>query len=730
MAKREFNIPTVIPGEGLDDEQFQAVVQTVAEDAVHYVDEWLAPEREQATAFYRGDLFGNEEEGRSQIVMTEVRDIVQSIMPSLLRVFCGTERVAEFQPRTEQDVAGADQATEYCNYILNVDNPGFKILHDVFKDALIRKTGIFKWYKEDVEHIEESDYSGLTEEQLSLLANEDDIEVLSYEEEPAEAGQAGEAVDPQTGEALAPEPTFKARLRRYRNDQKFVVEAVPPEEFLVARDARSEDHATFIGHRRLLPIADLVAMGYDLDEVVENAGTSDGFELNNEAQSRNPAAHEHTELDGDPMMREVLYTEGYLLCDKEGDGIALRRKVCTIGSHYYVLHDEVWDDMVPFAVLCPDPEAHMLIGYSMADQTKDLQLIKSSIVRNTLDSLAGAIHPKTAVVETQVNMDDVLNNEVGGVIRMRAPGMVQDMSTPFVGQAAMPIIAYFDQIKAARTGISAASQGLDPDAMQSTTKAAVNMVNSGAAQRLEMIARVFAETGIKRLMRGLLRMVVRHQDKKRLVKLRGEFVPVDPRYWDADMDVIINPALGVGNTEERMMHLSVIATAQKEIIATAGMDNPICGPAEVRNTYAKMCEIAGIRDVSRYFKQVTPETMAAWQQAQAAKAPADPNAMLAQVEAEKIKADISIAENKMLLEFVKTKMEDDRKRDEQEAETRLRASEIEAKYGAQVDMAAMQREADRDRNLDSSLVNALTKIQTTQMQGEQAVAAPPTGAPE
>jgi hypothetical protein len=697
--KREITIPAVEPGEPMSDEAFQAVVKAAADDAIHYIDEEVAPDREAATAYYRGDPLGNEEEGRSKIVMTEVRDVVQAVLPSLMRVFAGSERIVEFLPRTALKIEEAEQATDYVNYVFYVENAGFQILFSAFKDALIRKTGVIKWYVEERTKVEEQDYSGLSQEQLQVLANADDVEVLRYEQEEQQS-----AYDDDVG------IVFKARIRRYRDERRFRVEVVPPEEFLIARDARSEEDATYIGHRRELPIADLVAMGYDLDEVLENAGSGHGFDLNSEATTRNPALDAGRDAaSGDPLMQRVLYIEHYIRVDKDGDGIAERRRVCTIGQAGYVLHDELWDDMVPFAIICPDPEPHMAIGYSMADQVADLQEIKTSIVRNTLDSLAQTIHPRVVVVETQVNMDDVLNPEVGGVIRARAPGMVQPLAQPFVGQSAMPIIDYFDQIKAARTGINAASQGLDPQVLQSTTKAAVSAVTQASQNRIELIARIFAETGMTRLMRGLLRMLVRNQDEPRIVRLRGKFTPVDPRYWDADMDVAVNVGLGMGNSEERLMMLGQIAQKQEQIIMQTGPLNPLCGILELRNTYAKMAELAGIRDVTRYFRNITSEEIQQYMQQQQGNQPEQPDVaqLIAQVEAEKIRADIENANKKVALEFIKTRMQDDRERDRAETDMHLRAAEMQAKYGAQVNMAQIRADTDRQRAMDQAAMQAM-----------------------
>jgi len=166
----------------MDDDQLKAVVGGAITDAADYIDTFIAPQRAEAIKYYRGDLFGNEEEGRSRIVMTEVRDVVQAVIPGLLRIFAQSDQVVEFAPRTAQSVAVAEQATDYVNYVFQVDNPGFSILHSVFKDALISKIGVAKWrWSEDVA-IEEATYTGLDVSQAQLLQQEPDLEVVEYTE--------------------------------------------------------------------------------------------------------------------------------------------------------------------------------------------------------------------------------------------------------------------------------------------------------------------------------------------------------------------------------------------------------------------------------------------------------------------------------------------------------------------------------------------------------------------
>jgi hypothetical protein len=315
---------------------------------------------------------------------------------------------------------------------------------------------------------------------------------------------------------------------------------------------------------------------------------------NVERYTRNPALTNEMNERNDPAMRKVLYVENYIRVDYDGDGIAELRKICTAGDGNKILNNEPID-MAPFATFCPDPEPHDFFGISVADTVMDIQRIKSVIMRNTLDSLAMSIHPRVAVTEGMVNLDDVMNTEVGSIIRQRQAGQVQPLSMPFVGREAFPVLQYMDQVKEARTGISKASQGLDANVLQSTTASAVAATVSAAQQHIELIARVFAETGMKDLFKIVLHLITTHQDAPRMVRLRNEFVPIDPRVWNSNMDVSINVALGRGTDAERMMMLRQIGEMQKDAMKTMGPQNPLTDITKLSNTLKAMTELAGFQ---------------------------------------------------------------------------------------------------------------------------------------
>ena len=672
----------------MEDDELQGIVGKEIDDAIDFIDNWISPVRAAATQYYRGEPFGNEEEGRSQVVSMDVRDTVQAIMPSLMRIFHGSDRTVEFVPQGPEDVASAKQATDYANFIINRDNNGFLEMHSAFMDALVRKVGILKVYWDDQTETESYELTGLDDASLNALMADPAAEIEIVASTPV-----GEPMmDEMTGMIMEPPMEHAVRVSYTHPDGRVKLEAVPPEEFLISREAKSVDQADYVAHRRIVTVSELVAMGYDYDEVSELGSAYDDMDTNVERYTRNKALTHELNERNDPAMKKVLYVENYIKVDYDGDGIAELRKICTAGDGNKILMNEPCT-MAPFATLCPDPEPHDFFGMSVADTVMDIQRIKSSIMRNTLDSLAMSIHPRVAVTEGMVNIDDVMSTEVGAIIRQRSAGQVQPLSMPFVGREAFPVLQYMDEIKEARTGISKASMGLDAGALQSSTAAAVQATVSSAQQHIELIARIFAETGIKRLYELVLHLITTHQDRERMVRLSNDFVPIDPRAWNSKMDVSVNVALGRGSDTERMMLLRQIGEMQKEAMATMGPQNPLTDISKLSNTLTAMTELAGFKDTSQFWSDP-----AQFQPPPKQDKP-DINEQLIQVQIQQIQADMQKKAAELQLAREKMMMEDDRKRDELEADLYVKAEEMQAKYGTQLNVAKIKSDMTINREV-------------------------------
>ena len=654
--------------------ELQATVKAEIDDAISFIDQEIGHQRARSTEYYRGAPMGNEEEGRSQFVSREVRDAVQSVLPSLMRVFFGSERAVEYIPQGPEDVRMAEQATDYVNYVILQDNPGFEVFHSAFKDSLYNKAGVIKYWLDESIEVTYHNFTGLSDEGLAMVLSEPGAEIASLESRFDE-----QALPVALAQGVQPPQLHDAQIKRTVRAPRIRIEAVPPEEFLIDRRARSIDDSRFVGHRRLVRLSDLVALGYDRDMLLDNASSSDVLESTHEVFTRYNEQGGYWPGDTkNEDERRVLYVEGYLRYDLDGDGLSELRKVCTIGEGYEIVHEEPVSDR-PFAAFCPDPEPHLFFGEDIADQTKDLQEIISAVKRNVLDSLAQSIHPRTAVVEGQVNIDDVLNTEVGAIIRMNQPGMVQPFMLPFVGKEALPVLEMLNAERDKRVGTH--NMALEADALQSTTKSAVNAQVDAARQRLELIARIYAEIGMRRLFKGLLKLVVAHQDRPRMVRLRNEWVDIDPSTWNANMDVTVNVGLGNGMTEDRVMVLKETLAFQREILATLGPNNPLAGFGHVRNTLGKLLEQSGYKDTAQFFKPLPVDYEVPPQPPKP-----DPAELLAQVEMQKIQSD-------MMLDAAKLELE----RDKLHADILLRAEDINAKYNTAVDVASIKASLEQDR---------------------------------
>lgn len=698
----------------MDDSELEAMIGQEITDAVSYVDSDLSPIRAMATRYYRGDPFGNEEEGRSQVVAMETRDTISAMLPSLMRVFFSSENVVEFMPRGPEDVKNAQQATDYANYVFSADNNGFMTAYATFKDALARKCGIMEAVWEESEEVRIEQYSGLDDATLQMLMQEPEAEMKIVVSYPDESMQGAMQIDPMTGEPLPPAMLHDVEIKRIVKSGHIRVNSVAPEELILSRQALDFENSPIVGRRKMASVAELISIGYDEDEVMEYVGSSD-LDDNEEAIARR--ALNNQQFSGDsanPMEQRVLYIEAYVRVDYDGDGIPELRKICTMGSGYEVVRN-LPSSYIPYVAFPCDPEPHTspLEAGSIFDITHDIQEIKSEILRNTLDSLAQSIHPRTAIVEGQVNIDDVLNNETGAVIRMRAPNMVQTFAQPFVGQAAFPMLDYVDSIKEDRTGMSKAAMGLNADALQSSTRAAVNATISASQGRIELTSRLLAE-GMKTLFKKILFLTVTHQDKARMIRLRNEWVQIDPRSWDTSMDVSVNIGLGNGDTNEKLAALTTIAAKQQEALTQLGVTNPLVTPQQYARTLRKIVELSGFKDASMYFNDIPDDWKPEPQQPKAT-----PEEVLAKVQAESIQADIQKKAAELELKRQQMMLDDDFRRDQMNQDRLLKQYELELKYNTQISTAQIVAEQNVNREIvkeQSAIVQQAAQQQQPEMQ--------------
>lgn len=654
----------------MDELRFRSILQHEIQSAVNYYDSEFSSDRSEVLDYYLGQPFGNEVPNRSQVVATEVSDTIEYIMPSLMKMFASSGDFVRFQPRGPEDVKAAEQATDLVNFAINEDNRGFTVLHNWFKDALLFKQGAVKFYWDETETVINETYEGLTEDEVTLLLDDPAVEVVS--QEVIEVGMVG-----PDGQEMPMDVRYDVEVNVKKRGGKVKIDNIPPEEMIFSRRATSLEDCGFIAHRTQVRAGDLIEQGYDENTVLNYAGYDD---LDDEAERQ--ARFEELESGDrfeshDPSMREVLVTEAYIRADFDGDNIPELRRVVALGDGVEILENEPFDH-VPFALISPILMPHRMVGRSVAEMVMDLQMIKSTIMRQMLDNLYLTNNSRVAAVEGQVNLDDLLSSRPGGVVRTRAPGMVQPLAVPQIGGTAFSMLEYVDQVRDQRTGFSKASMGLDPSTLQSTTASAVNATIQGAQLKIEMIARVFAETGCRDLARGILALLQKHQDEERVVRIRGEFVSIDPRAWLNGFDMSIDVGLGNGREDEKMGMLLQILGKQEQLLQQLGPNNPVVKPSQYVNTLKRIAEMAGFKDTSEFFNSGEEVDQALAQSAQ------DDQGNSAEMQ--KLQAELQLKREKMqaelALEREKMQMEIELRRQELQAELQLRQQKLA--YGGSV----------------------------------------------
>jgi len=576
--------------------ELKQVVQSEIDNAIGYIETETTEARRKAIEYYNRDFYGNEVEGRSTIVTGEVAEAVDSALPALLRVFTQSDDVVRFEPNGPGDEEKAKQATDYANWVFNRDNPGVAIMHDWFKDALLQKNGIIKVYWNEQEEVNTESYQDLTEEELALLLADEQYEVVEQDQK-----QVGETQVPPTPEQMMmaqqtgvpPQPqivpvfAYDVKVKKKEKKGRVKIENVPPEEFIISKKGRTIADSPFCAHRKLVTRSELISMGFDQD-IVDNLQVSTDLTFTPERTARFSQGEQPSDSQAlDFSMQEIEVFECYIRADKNDDGIAELRKIVYASNE---ILDDQEIDYVPFCSVCPFPLPHKFFGHSMADRTMDLQLIKSTVTRQILDNLYLTNNARIAAVDGQVNLDDLLTVTPGGVVRVKNPNAITPITVPPVASQSFPMLQYMDAIQEKRTGISMASQGLDPNILQNTTATAVAAMQNAGAAKIELIARIFAETGVKDLFKKVLHLLCKYQDKPRVIRLRGKYVSVDPREWSSQYDVTVNVGLGTGNRQEQMSMLAMVLQKQEQILGQQGVSGPLVGLSQYRSTLGRFIE--------------------------------------------------------------------------------------------------------------------------------------------
>jgi hypothetical protein len=659
-------------------EDMEIIAQIEAQENIAYGvnDSALSNDRAEAIDYYLGQPFGNEEEGRSQVVSYDVQDTIESALPQLLKVFVAGDQVVRFEPKGPEDQEAADQETDYVNHVVMEKNEGFKIFYVWFKDALLSKNGYVKVYAEDEEEEEEYEYEGLTDGQLQMLASDEKVEVLEHEAYPDPSIDMNAMMDQalamgQDPAGLVQPMLHDVKLKVTEKKTEIVIENVAPENIMVSVEVSGPNlqSAKFVQHREVMQLAD-IAETFDkpLDYIKSiMSDLRDTFE--EESNARDIYDEEY---DRAIESQEALVKDTYIKLDGE------RYRVVVLGNT--VLYKEKCE-YVPFACITPMIMPHRHIGRSYADLTMDIQLIKSTLIRGQLDNMYLANNGRYAISD-RVNLDDMLTSRPGGIVRVEGdPGSgIMPLSHPPLPASSFGMVEYMDSMKEKRTGITAYNQGLDSNSLNKTATG-VAQIMSAAQQRVELVARTFAETGVKELFKLVHRLVRTTLTKPDIVRMRNKWVEVDPREWKDRKDLSISVGLGAGNKDQQLAHLATILQAQKEALSIG-----ITSPEKIYNALAKLTQNAGFKNPEEFWINPanTPE-----QEGQPNK-PSEAEIMVqGQLQIEKQKADAQLqqeqvrSQNDVIIEREKiaAQAELERFKAQLKAETDLAIAQIKAQSG-------------------------------------------------
>jgi len=589
----------------MDDEALLNHLQTLEEDSAAFVWGALGGEREKAQREYFRMPYGNEEDGWSSIVTSDVQDTVEWILPQLLDIFAATDSIVSFEPTSQEDVKGAEQATDTCNYIFNKKNDGFLILYTAIKDALLVKNGAVHWRKETKRRKVKTPLRGVSEMQLTM-ALEQGGEILNAE-------PVGQVQDPMTGEVLA---IYNATLEREEANQEIKVEAFPPEDLLVKRDWTKPllHDCPYVARIMRVTLSDLIEMGYS-DVTAEDLSGSDAPSESADAEFRTSRLSQNGDAYEDDTMVSVeddSLTEGYLrieyvLVDYDGDGIAERRCVYRLKNR--ILKNEE-ESHVPIATASPILVAHRWDGMSIAETVSDIQQLKTEMTRQMLNSLYLANTPRTKVLTNAqgsplANIDDLLDARPGGILRTQSMDGIQEYVTPFVGGQTLPILEYVDAMRENRTGVTRYSQGLGADGLEKTNGESARLMNA-SQMRIKLIARIMAECLVKPIFQGILKLLTEGEMQKIAFRLRNDFIEYDPQEWRDSYDMTINVGLGTGDKDMQLRHLSAIFQSQMAL-AQSPFGPALIDPTKIYNTQAKLAENAGFKNVGDFWRDPVKE---------------------------------------------------------------------------------------------------------------------------
>lgn len=694
--------------EKMDDIRLCSIVKALVGDAQGYANERSA-DREEMMVYYDGDAdklqqYIPADEGRSKVVSRDVRAAVRKVLPSVLRTILGNDEIVEYVPVGEGDEASAEQASDYVNYVVIPECSGRLYIEDVINDAIRLRNGVLKWFAEEKTEVTYSTFTGLDEMAFVQLVESDEIDVLEH----TEREELIEVPGPE-GAMQTPIPVHDVRIKRTQTRRIPSLSVVQPENFLIDSRATSFDSALLIGEHTRETRSDLVKMGYDRDVIYSLPTASDGTSGQEAEESARRRDIEDESEQIAIATQEIEYYDLLVRLDFDGDGIAeLRRLVFAGGLGTQNLLENVEWDEINYCNVISERRPHQWEGNSVTDEVKEVQKVKTALLRQTMDNLYWQNNLQPIAQQGNIkNPEAVLNPQFGQPIFVEDGVDVRAALgfhvVPMVADKSFAMLEYMDGEAADRTGINEASSGMAPDALQNMTAKATSLIEQAGIGQTEMMVKCLAES-LKPAFKGLLKLTVENQDIPRTVRLRDKWVTFDPRSWNAHMDAVVNIGLGAGTRERDMMMMQQVIGLQERILTAMGpaVGMQYVSPENVYNSVAKLVEAAGLRSTGLYFTQPDPEAIQKAIEAQSSQpSEAEIRAQTAvQVEEARQQGRMQVEQFKSqskIAEFqAKMQADANKEREQRDADLVTELQRIQADAEARMEAAMLKFESDRE----------------------------------
>ena len=681
IQKRDPNAP-----EPLDEEQLRSIIEQERNEAINGEDSQIAIDQERALEYYEGRPLGNEVEGSSQVVLRDLQETVDWAMPAMMRALFYTNEVVRYEDATpESEAAGhGRRMSQVVNEIFRQHLRGFPTTYCWAKAGLLERFATVKFWIERVREPSIESAQGLTAEQLVMLTADENIELL-------EASDRVQTVTDQAGVPIAQVEVYDIRFKRWKTFPRLRLETVPPEEFLVCRDAvRLDQQVRFVAHCKQITRSELFSLGVPWELVSELSPSNSGISLDGRKTSR-----DEDELSDfvsgkrtDKASQKVTVTESYIRVDYDGDGFSELRRVLSGGDNTQKILENDYAQMHGFAGWTPIPMPHKLYGRGYADIVSDLQEIRTTLARQLLDNIYRMNNARHKIVSGEVDMDSYLDSAPGAPVLMDRVESMEPLQVPALPPWSFEALSYFEKVREQRTGIHPYSQE-SYAAGQNQTATGASQIFEAAMSQIQLLCQVFAETGLRDLFTIIPKAMKAAGMGPEQIKVGDEWITYDPQQWPDEFRVSVQVGLSPGQTEQRIQRLLLLLGLQKEALANFGPGFMV-EPTQLFQTAVRIVEQSGFQNPGAFFMSPEGKELP----------PPAPSP-------EEIKAQ-SDAQNKQaqaVLDLSKLEFERQKERDQEARLNSIAAKEHEREM-ARIEMEERVRRYEVDRRYEASLVQS------------------------